>query len=117
MERGNGIKDMVLESFEDLYKIGTVDEITLREIKALALKVKPYPPKAKDKNMGKFNFKKLIQSIEEMKLIRAGKLKPARVTSENEIREWMAKKPDARETVMKKSKAVNTKAIKVKIKK
>jgi hypothetical protein len=88
--------------------------------------------------MDKFNFKKLIQSIEEMKLIRAGKLKPARVTSEKEIREWMAKNPDAIKSIKKgvkeleegkgdvvddldsyleKLKAVNTKAIKVKIKK
>jgi putative transcriptional regulator len=47
MERGNGIKDMVLESFEDLYKAGTVDAITLKEVKALCLPdVKPYAPNA-----------------------------------------------------------------------
>ncbi|MBF0571947.1 MAG: helix-turn-helix domain-containing protein [Candidatus Omnitrophica bacterium] len=37
---------MVLESMEDLYKNGSVSEITLREVKALALEVKPYAPKA-----------------------------------------------------------------------
>ena len=36
MERGNSIKDMVLESFEDLYKTGIVNEITLIEEKGLA---------------------------------------------------------------------------------
>ena len=87
MKSGNSIKDMVLESMEDLYKNGSINEKTIREVRAMALKVKPYSPKAKVKNMGNFNFKKLIQSIEEMKLIRAGKLKPARVTSEKEIRE------------------------------
>ena len=41
------IKEMVLESVEDLYKSGAVTEITLREVKALALEeVKPYAPKA-----------------------------------------------------------------------
>lgn len=45
MKSGNSIKDMVLESFEDLYKIGTVDEITLREVKAMCPPdVKPYAP-------------------------------------------------------------------------
>jgi putative transcriptional regulator len=44
---GNGIKDMVLESFEDLYKVGSVSEITLKEVKALCLpEVKPYAPNA-----------------------------------------------------------------------
>jgi len=39
------IKNMVLETIEDLYKSGTVDEITLKEVKALALpEVKPYTP-------------------------------------------------------------------------
>ena len=43
----NNIKDMVLESMEDLYKTGTISEITLKEVKALALsEVKPYAPKA-----------------------------------------------------------------------
>ena len=41
----NRIKDMVLETMEDLYKSGGIDEITLREVKALALpEVKPYSP-------------------------------------------------------------------------
>ena len=39
----NSIKDMVLETIEGLYKTGTVDEITLKEVRALALpEVKPY---------------------------------------------------------------------------
>ena len=42
----NSIKNMVLESIEDLYKIGSVSEITLREVRVLALEVKPYPPKS-----------------------------------------------------------------------
>ena len=42
----NSIKDMVLESMEDLYKTGSIDEITIREVRALALEVKPYPPKS-----------------------------------------------------------------------
>lgn len=37
---------MVLESMEDLYKNGSTDEKTIREIRAMALKVKPYQPKA-----------------------------------------------------------------------
>ncbi len=42
----NSIENMVLETIEGLYKTGTVDEITLREVKALALpEIKPYPPK------------------------------------------------------------------------
>ena len=42
----NNVKNMVLETIEGLYKIGSVDEITLREVKALALpEIKPYPPK------------------------------------------------------------------------
>lgn len=41
----NSIKNMVLETIEDLFKSGAVDEITLKEIKALALPpVKPYSP-------------------------------------------------------------------------
>ncbi len=42
----NNIKNMVLESMEDLYKNGSITEITLREVKAFALDVKPYEPKA-----------------------------------------------------------------------
>lgn len=52
-----------------------------------------------------FKLEKLIQSIKEMKQIRAGKLKPARVTSEKEIREWMDKNPDRLKRAPKKSKA------------
>ena len=45
MKRRNSIKDMVLESFEGLYKTGTVDERTLREVKVLCLPdVKSYEP-------------------------------------------------------------------------
>ncbi len=41
------IKEMVLESMEDLYSNGSIDEITIREVRTLALKdVKPYAPKA-----------------------------------------------------------------------
>ena len=36
---GNSIKDMVLETVEGLYKTGTVDEITLREVRALCLRI------------------------------------------------------------------------------
>jgi putative transcriptional regulator len=42
----NSIKNMVLESMEDLYKNGSINEITLREVKVLALEVKPYAPRA-----------------------------------------------------------------------
>ena len=42
----NSIKNMVLESMEDLYKTGSISAITLREVKALALEVKPYAPKS-----------------------------------------------------------------------
>lgn len=43
----NSIKNMVLETMEGLYKRGRVTEITLREVKALALEdVKPYAPKS-----------------------------------------------------------------------
>ena len=45
MKSGNSIKDMVLESFEDLYKIGTVDEITLREVKGVVRENGPYSTK------------------------------------------------------------------------
>ncbi|MEI8012878.1 MAG: helix-turn-helix domain-containing protein [Candidatus Omnitrophota bacterium] len=42
----NTIKNMVLETMNDLYKRGRVNEITIREIRALALEdVKPYTPK------------------------------------------------------------------------
>lgn len=38
---------MVLETIEGLYKSGAVDEITLKEVRAMALpEVKPYAPKA-----------------------------------------------------------------------
>ena len=38
---------MVLETIEGLYKAGTVDEITLKEVKAMALPVlKPYAPRS-----------------------------------------------------------------------
>src|SRR3989338_1992315 len=41
----NSVKNMVLKTIEGLYKTGTVDELTLKEVKALALpKVKPYSP-------------------------------------------------------------------------
>lgn len=44
---GNSVKNMVLESIEDLFKTGTITEITLKEVKALALsEVKPYAPQA-----------------------------------------------------------------------
>lgn len=43
----NSIQNMVLETIEGLYKTGTVDEITLKEVRALALpQVKPYSPRA-----------------------------------------------------------------------
>ena len=43
----NDIKTMVLETMKGLYKTGTIDEITLKEVKSLALpKVRPYAPKA-----------------------------------------------------------------------
>ncbi len=42
----NSIKNMVLESMQDLYELGAIKEITLKEVRALALEVKPYPPKA-----------------------------------------------------------------------
>ena len=43
----NSIRDMVLETVEGLYRTGTVDEITLKEVKALCLpEVKPYAPHA-----------------------------------------------------------------------
>ena len=41
------IRNMVLESIEGLYKTGSVTEITLKEVKALALsEVKPYNPRS-----------------------------------------------------------------------
>jgi len=41
------IKEMVLETVEGFYKSGTVDELTLREVKSLCLpEVKPYTPTA-----------------------------------------------------------------------
>lgn len=43
----NSVKNMVLETIEGLYKTGAVDEITLKEVNALALpEVKSYPPEA-----------------------------------------------------------------------
>lgn len=43
----NNIKNMVLETIEGLYKTRTIDELTLREVKTLALpEVKPYSPYA-----------------------------------------------------------------------
>lgn len=43
----NSIKNMVLETMEGLYKTGTIEELTLKEVRALALpKVKPYAPEA-----------------------------------------------------------------------
>lgn len=43
----NSIQDMVLETIEGLYKTGTVNGITLKEVRALALpEVKPYSPRA-----------------------------------------------------------------------
>lgn len=43
----NSVRNMVLETIEGLYKNGSVTELTLREVNALALEeVKPYPPQA-----------------------------------------------------------------------
>ena len=43
----NTIKNMVLETIEGLYKAGTVDEITLKEVRAMALpELKPYAPRS-----------------------------------------------------------------------
>ena len=43
----NTVKNMVLETIEGLYAAGAVDELTLREVNALALpEVKPYAPQA-----------------------------------------------------------------------
>jgi putative transcriptional regulator len=57
MQRGNSIKDMVLESFEDLYKVGSVNEITLKEVKALCLPdVKPYAPNSITRLRRKFKL-------------------------------------------------------------
>lgn len=43
----NNVRNMVLESIEGLYKTGSVTEMTLREVKALALAdVKPYAPQS-----------------------------------------------------------------------
>jgi len=43
----NSIKDMVLETMEGLYKTGTIDEITIKEVRAMALpKIKPYKPRS-----------------------------------------------------------------------
>ena len=43
----NSVKDMVLETIEGLYKTNSIDELTLREVKALALpEIRPYTPHA-----------------------------------------------------------------------
>ena len=43
----NSVKNMVLETIEGLYSSGRVDELTLKEVKALALpEVKPYNPQS-----------------------------------------------------------------------
>jgi putative transcriptional regulator len=43
----NSVRAMVLESVEGLYRTGSVSEITLKEVKAMALEeVKPYAPQA-----------------------------------------------------------------------
>ena len=43
----NTVKNMVLETIEGLYRAGTVTELTLKEVNALALpEIKPYAPKA-----------------------------------------------------------------------
>lgn len=43
----NSVKNMVLETIEGLFKTGTVDELTLKEVRALALpEVKPYAPQS-----------------------------------------------------------------------
>ena len=47
MEKENSIKNMVVETMEGLYKNGSIDEITIREVRALAMEdIKPYPPRA-----------------------------------------------------------------------
>ena len=43
----NSVRNMVLETIEGLYKTGSVTEITLKEVRALALaEVKPYAPRS-----------------------------------------------------------------------
>ena len=43
----NTIQNMVLETIEGLYKAGTVDEITLKEVRAMALpELKSYAPRS-----------------------------------------------------------------------
>ena len=43
----NTVQNMVLETIEGLYKAGAVDEITLKEVRAMALpEVKPYAPRS-----------------------------------------------------------------------
>jgi putative transcriptional regulator len=43
----NSVRNMVLETIEGLYKTGSVSEITLKEVRALALaEVKPYTPRS-----------------------------------------------------------------------
>ena len=47
MEKENSIKNMVVETMEGLYKNGSIDEITIREVRALAMEdIKPYAPQA-----------------------------------------------------------------------
>lgn len=43
----NNVRNMVLETIEGLYKTGSVTELTLKEVRALALdEVKPYAPRS-----------------------------------------------------------------------
>jgi putative transcriptional regulator len=43
----NSIKNMVLETMEGMYKNGSIDEITIRDVRALAMEdLKPYAPRA-----------------------------------------------------------------------
>ncbi|HLD69340.1 MAG TPA: helix-turn-helix domain-containing protein, partial [Candidatus Omnitrophota bacterium] len=45
MKNKNTIENMALETIEGMYKAGTVDEITLKEVRAMALpELKPYAP-------------------------------------------------------------------------
>ena len=53
----NNVKNMVLETIEGLYRTGTVTELTLREVNALALaEVKPYAPRAIARLRGKLKL-------------------------------------------------------------
>jgi len=43
----NDVKDMVLETMEGLYETGSINELTLKEVKAMCLpKLKTYAPSA-----------------------------------------------------------------------